>query len=416
MIFLVDFPCMGLKIDLSTANTGLRAFVPEGEKYRKDFIRPGKWVVQTPEGKQIFEVDAARIQKWEATFKLMQERGVTVPLTVDHIEIRDVKTGELLLKKLTPGMAEAKRGNVVGLFAQNNLGFVDVMPADKDAKLLMDRCPEVSLEMTEDFIDGHGNHYDEGITAITLTPKPVIPAQQQKWMKIAASRTDAKSVTVRLSAEPYIEEIPSTETLMTPEQIAAARKILKLGAEVTDEQVKAQVASGLLAHVQEQSDRIVQLSRDLETANAGRTVVRLSMVDIEKEIDTDALDMAADATTTEIDSLLAVGKITPVQKTMLLSLAVGTATKRNVVMLSRKAATQIGLPGPLAKDILAVFKAGDPVEMLKLLTEVSKGQNKKTELSRTTATGTEEEYDPKVTEAMIARANTGNTTKAGFNL
>lgn len=413
---------MALKIQLSTNKTGLGVFVPEGEKLRKDFIRPGKWVVQTPQGKQVFDVDLARIDKWGITYKLMQERGITVPLTVDHMEIRDPKSGELLLKKLTPGMAEAKRGDVVGLFPKDGLGFVDVRPADDDAKQLMVRCPEVSLEMTEDFIDGHGNHYDEAITAITLTPKPVIPHQQQKWVKIAASREAGRSVTICLSAEPYVENVPeSLELSMTPEQIAQARKILKLGAEVTDDQVKEKCAAGLLAHVHElttaaatSADKIIQLSRDLETARAGTgKTVHLSIADIEKEIDSDAMDMAVDATTTKIEALG--NKITPVQKTMLMSLLVGTPAKRNVIALSRKAATKIGLENPLAKDVLAIFEAGDPAEMLKLLTEQSKVQKKKVELSRDPATGTDS-YDPEVMKRMAERANGTVAPNTTFNM
>lgn len=391
------------KIVLSSAGT--QAFAQNGEVMRKDFIRAGTWCL--PDGSKLPVTDA-RIKKWEDTFKLFRERGITVPLTVDHMEIRDPETGKMMEKRLTPAMAEAKRGDVVGLFADGNLGMFDAKPADADAQKLMERCPEVSLELDYDFYDGHGNFYEEGITAITLTPKPVIPGQQG-WKRVAASRTiveGADGTTVYLSAEPEAATVPPTavpiqEFRMTPQQIARARQVCGIAATVPDTEVPDHVLNFTANQATELTtgrDTITRLSRDVTAAGAAPVM------------DEDAAEMAATAMETRINALGQAGKATPAQRTLLLSMCCGTAGKRPAICLSRKIAVKAGLDGPLADSVLKVFEAGDPVEMAKLLAEQSKSQGNKIVLSRANGEHADApDFDPELQKRMIANANGGGT-------
>lgn len=409
---------MALKIFLSTpANLG--DFRTDGEEFTKDFIRAGVWVLDTPNGRKKFPVTADRIKNWEKTYKLMRERGVTVPLTVDHVEVRDPQTGELVKRKLKPGQADAQRGFVTGLFANGELGECRVRPADEESQKLLKRCPEVSLELTQDFIDGHGNYYPEGITAITLTPKPVIPGQRLRWEKIAASReipdVDANAV-VCLSAEPLTATdpataIPASESHM---DLALLRKLLGLPETATEDDIKVKLsrvvtdkmvlvtpadAAKITEHAT-QGDRIIALSREKETL-AQELAKKAGM----PEVDEDAADMARRGYKARIDALGV--KATPAQKTLLSKVICGEeSASPNVVMLSRKAAKHVGLPAPLADTILEVFEAGDPAEMARLLTDQSKGQ-RKVELSRSESdpNGGTGDFDPKVQERMISRVN-----------
>ncbi len=230
---------MGTRILFSNAGQALGQFRRDGGVLRKDFIREGKWTIKTQGN--VLPVDKSRIKKWETNFKLFRERGISVPLTIDHIQVTD-SAGKPVLRKLTPGQAEAKRGNVVNLFEQNGLGMCDVVPSDKEAETLMLRCPEVSLEMEKDFVDGHGNYYDEVITAITLTPIPIVPGQKMEWErvdysnpeKIAASRDprDGAREIICLSAEPFMTS--TTEKSMNPAQLARYRAALNMPNEAED--------------------------------------------------------------------------------------------------------------------------------------------------------------------------------------
>lgn len=159
--------------------------------------------------------------------------------------------------------------------------------------------------------------------------------------------------------------------------------------------------------------KILSLSRDLEAAKAGTRVETLD--DLAKTVDEDSLEMAAGGIEARVNALSAAHKITPTQKTLLMSKLVGTAGARNVIALSRKVATKVGLPATLSDMILSVFEAGDVAEMQKLLKESSKGQ--RVELSRTTATGEGlTDHDPAVTARMIASANARTEATAAFQM
>lgn len=155
--------------------------------YEKDFIADGKWWV--PALGTYLPVNAERRAKWERNFQLMRERGVTVPLSIDHIETRDPDTGEIAEEAIAPGKARSVYGEVHALFNRGNRGMFTAKPADEEGAKLMQRCPEVSLELERNWRDGHGNLYDEAITGITLTPKPVYAGQLRQWTKVAASRS-----------------------------------------------------------------------------------------------------------------------------------------------------------------------------------------------------------------------------------
>jgi len=432
---------MSTRILFSTQGTGLGTFTKASGVYRKDFIREGTFIIRN--GKLKFSVDANRIKKWEKHFQLFRERGISVPLTVDHIQV--TQDGKPLLRKLTPGMAEAKRGDVVNMFRDDSgRGMFDVTPSDADAEALMMRCPEVSLELDRDYIDAHGNHYDEAITAITLTAKPEIPGQIMEWEQVGGTtaaiaacrdpRDEGREV-LCLSAEPYVESNQESDMAsMSPSLLARARAALKMHNDPEDEvhskmvdhmehcsrgssylsreEADKAIADAVTAATtkavaetteklaKESSDKVLSLSKELEQAKTGTRM--LTIAELAKDVDEDALEMAAGAIKTRIDALGA--KATPAQKKMLMSKLVGEEGKRNVLALSKKTATKVGLDGILSDMVLSIFEAGDPVEMAKLLKEESGHQ--RTVLSReTNPEGTPSECDAATTQKMIDNAN-----------
>ena len=401
------------KIILSTSKLNLSAFAESAGVFRKDFVRVGNWWIA--KNRLTLPVDAARIDRWAKNFQLMLSRGITIPLTVDHDMVLDPKTGQMVKRPLSPAMAEAKRGEIINLFRQDDRGMFDVKPADAESVTLMNRCPEVSLELTPNFVDAYKNVYDEAITAITLTPIPVIPGQLE-FEKIAASRATAGDETIYLSAEPITDgNTTLLEPSMKPEHIAKARTMLKLADNTPDADVEGAVIKHLElctggtmlsradhdAAVKVEADKVIALSRQVDELKAGKEPTTLNLSRL--GIDEDAMDMAADAMTARVDGLLTACKITPAQKPLLLSLIAGAAGKRPAIMLSRKAAGAVGLSEPLAKEILAVLEAGNPGELAKLLEQQTASQ-KTLKLSHDPSKGSDEPLSAERKSELLAGA------------
>jgi len=415
------------RIVFSSAKTGLGLFQQVGEVFRKDFMRVGEWVARTLGGKPIkISVTKERIARWERTFAAFRKRGISVPLTVDHIQVTD-ENGKPVLRKLTPGMAEAKRGEVVNLFAQGDRGMCEVTPADEEAKTLMNRCPEVSFELEKDFVDQYGNYYPEAVTAITLTPVPMLPGQQMVWekvaggdpLKIAASRDprDKDREIICMSAEPLLESETHSESHMSPTHLERLRKAMAMPSD-PEEEVHAKAVSHiegcygkgymsredadkLVASARKEGeDKILVMSRQLEEAKAGTRL--LTVEDLAKDADEDALEMAAGGIEARVKALA--GRYTPTQIKLVMSKLVGETGKRNVIACSRKTATKVGLPDTLANMVLEILEAGDPAEMKKMLEEQSKAQNIKIVASRNPNQDVSQ-FDEGVMKRMIESAN-----------
>ena len=371
----------------------------EGEAFRKDFIREGSW--RLPNGDK-FSVDRERMDRWASNFKLFRERGISVPLTVDHIQTTD-ENGKEVSKKLTPAMAEAKRGEVVGLFREDNLGMFDAKPADADAEQLMHRCPEVSLEVTHDIIDSDGNYYDEAITAITLTPIPVVPGQQG-WEKLHLSKEGLGS-TVYLSAEPITaaEAIPEPQsqekkTMFSKEQLSRAKSALGL----VDTTPDTEVETAMLCHVESNSaPKLTALSRENQALRESKG---------EQQLDEEAAEALIASFENRVSNLI----ITPAQKTILSKVLDAQKSSRKAVFLSRKAAEKNGMDKAVLDTVISIFEAGKPEEMADLLKQRTGTQTRK-ELSRKEAGHTDgEEFNADLNKKMIENAN-ARATGGGTN-
>ena len=422
---------MRTKLLLTTSGTGLEAFARgTGNVFRKDFIREGVWVIHKPTeagGDPVsrkFVVDKERLDRWAKNFELFKQRGISVPFTDGH-NLR----------------ATGKLGDVVGISHTGNKGICEISPSDKKTEDLMDKCPEVSLVAEREYVDSHGNKYEDVITSIGLTPVPVIADQDKEWEKVAASQEEGGGVSVEyLSAEPMVMETDTktseveelsrkSEKPMSPSLLARARAALKmhsdpedevhaklvhhvetcragayLSREDADKEIAEKSAAAVAAALKPEQDKITALSHDLEQAKTGARVITIE--ELARDADEDAMDMAATGIKARIDSLGQ--KATPKQKELLSKMLVGEAGKRNVVALSRKTASKVGLSSTLSDLILSVFEAGDVAEMQKLLKEQS-GNQRRTELARDTNPEGSPDYDPKLTEEMVKHAN-GTTT------
>lgn len=340
-------------IILSHPTSSTHAWSPAGQAdgrklYRKDAIRCGRYVVPKAGGSIEMRVDQKRMELWVNNFKAMQARGVAVDLTVDHGR-----------------GAEAKRGRVTDLWINGDRLMFEAEPADEDTEHLMSRCPEVSIEVDPVFVDGHGNRYDESLTAISIVRKPVVPGQQA-WERIAAS-LDSRTANwpvLLLTAEPPAEpeHRSSPRMNLSAEQVAAIRTHLSLDSnEVPD----AQLPERLLASLQEieagrqsldeSRQKVEQLEAHVEELAKAGEPLKLSR---------DIQGVLEEAIDTRLNTLVEEAKLTPAAaKKLGESLKAGGA-----IMLSRE--TNGGRTSR-AMEILDHLRENDPVQLSRILGERS---------------------------------------------
>lgn len=371
--------------------------------FRKDVIRSGRFFV--PNLNAWLDVTPERMDGWVASFAKMQANGVSADLTTDHEEVKG-DAGALSLRDVEPWKAEAKRGVLTKLERVGDVLFMETNIPDAAGVKLVNRCPEVSLEMERGFRDGKGNEYGEAITAVTICRKPVVPGQGP-FQRIAASRGQTSNTnvfwidahrsadaennrTTKLSREPA--------TMLTAEQITAARKALNVGADVAD----AQLDGLLLAKVNELQPIIADNTAKLSRLTTENTTLTGQVTELSKgkapEVDVDALEEAAETVTVKLSALADKGKLTPAALKVATEKLVGVSGKRPKLSLSRKAATHAGLEARVADVVIEILTANDPVELAKIQGERTKGQT--IELSRSTPGGTD---DAKELDALAAR-------------
>ncbi|MBL4702733.1 MAG: hypothetical protein JKX85_15925, partial [Phycisphaeraceae bacterium] len=235
-------------------------------RFKKDAIRVGQFIARNPiDGTSLLlEVTPQRISSWIEQFQFMRGNGVQVDLTVDH------KKG-----------AAAKIGTVDYLYRDDETLMFDLTVPDKESVLLLERCPEVSIEIEPGFQDGKGHIYGEAITAITVCRKPVV-GDQQPFVPIAASLQGAQSDTAAphriffslnqhdVPPEGFSENHNSKQEspMLTKEQITDAKKKLGLADDVADSVVAQKIMLSLddptgLTELQAELDKAKQANTDL---------------------------------------------------------------------------------------------------------------------------------------------------------
>lgn len=142
-------------------------------KFTKRILKPGKYLVTTPSGREEVVITKSRLEKWIADFGKMLANGLKVPAPWKHD------------KKAVP-VADSDKSS-----SKNNAGFWEKLyldeegyltgeldvPLDKDAEKVGTTVREVSPQVRPGWQDGLGNKYDEPILHIALVTNPIIPGQ-----------------------------------------------------------------------------------------------------------------------------------------------------------------------------------------------------------------------------------------------
>lgn len=323
--------------------------------FRKPVIRVGKFHVPLPAGR-MFELDVTpeRLTKWAANFARMKQAGVRTDLTRDHER-----------------SATARLGDVLDLKVDGDQLIATAKPADDDAAKLLDRCPEVSIEIEPNYRDGSGNVYDEAVTAVSVVRQPVVP-DQQPWERIAASlnsRTTDRTVLLMASddqTEPTGDATtdPTGATSMfSADQIKTIRERLKLGRDINDEQLPDKV----LASLQTLSDDRAKAASDLEAAQKQIEELRQQNKQlVEKsepiKLGRDVEGVLQEAVDARLEMLIQEARITPAAAKKL-----GDQIKAGgALMLSRESN---GGNRSRAMEILDALRENDPVQLAKIVGE-----------------------------------------------
>lgn len=192
---------------------------------RKEVSRAGR-TVQDDKGNP-FPITRERLEKWAVNTNKLIERGVKVFIPTKHTEI----------------LSSDNRGFVVAMDRDGDSLYATEQLIGEDAILDASRNDQSTYVML-DVTDDQGNHYDEVIQHIALTPCPAVSGLNG-FAKVAASRgADAEAVI--LFATPEIRSVPMSFQLKK-ETAVKLRTKLGVADDVGDEKLAEQAFDTFLA-------------------------------------------------------------------------------------------------------------------------------------------------------------------------
>lgn len=334
-----------------------KGFTPaskSGRVFRKDVLRVGTY--KHPTNDWVLDVTPERLDRMASTFNLMLKNGVTSDVTVDHST-----------------SARDKIGKIVAAVREGDTLYLDHEFADEDAEKIAERVGESSLEIEPVLKDGRGNTYIDAIVANSIVRQPVVPGQSP-FVRIAASRTangtptdgqgdsTAIGIPFHLSAEHATEPSKEPDMKISDDQ---RKKLLSLTG-LDDKAADDKLAEGVVA-LAEKGKAGDDSAKTLETLKAENAQLKAQVESLSKgkapEADPDVLEETAENRKEQIDGLVAAGNITPAVGEKLAASLIGEPGKRNVICLSRKAATHAGLTDPIAKTVIDILKGNNPVDL-----------------------------------------------------
>ncbi len=141
------------------------------QQFRKELISVDTWVKDDGDGRSTINVTDAMIDHWVDCFARMARAGQSVPIPASHEDVGD---------------SDKNRGFVKSLYKDRGALFMTCELIGSDALEAASRN-DVSIGVSELFVDGRGNEYQFPIDHVALTPTPVIPGLGD-FIPIAASK------------------------------------------------------------------------------------------------------------------------------------------------------------------------------------------------------------------------------------
>ncbi len=214
-------------------------------RFRKELIKVGKFIKASTD--QAFEVTTATLDHWVETFNRWIANGNKVPVPLGHEAANSPDKNAGWVVKMH------REGDVL-------IGFLELV----DKKLAL--TTDVSICVEDEFIDGKGNKYDQPITHVALTTRPVIPglgAFTQLSLSLGDTQMDVKMLAKMLGlSEDSSEELvlagitklvetkvaPPAKTLglETPVAVAVDPLLIKLMGENRQAKLTTLLSAGLI--------------------------------------------------------------------------------------------------------------------------------------------------------------------------
>lgn len=315
----------------------------------------GKYV--HPVDEWTLDITPERADLWCKAFGSMRDAGVPVKFTKDHGQGSDSSLGE-----------------VVDMWREDD-EIIWVVEARGDVAIDMcHRIPHISPEIEGNFKDGKGAVYGEAITAVSITPDPVIPGQRP-FVKIAASRVPVLQLSrsMTMNFEKLAELLGYTDA----EPLTEDSALELISDALAVKGVKIDELKGLCDEMKGERDALTAKVKELEK---GKTL----------EPDSDVLDDRAEVLDERIESLVDKGAVIPVVAASLKKILCGEVGKRSGYLLSSRVS---GTDKPIARKIIDALSENKVVEL---------GAKTGAQAIRAgrTVPGDDKGHDPKVTKEM----------------
>lgn len=138
----------------------------------KEIIKPG--VYHTHDGTVV--ASPRRLARWVDEFRKMKERGLAVPVPLEHQD--DAKPCNRADRLAHEVMHNAGFVDDLWLAKDGSMwGMLDI-PDEKNATHAIHNVRYVSPEIESEFTDGDGNKWEDVFTHVALTPRPVFQRQK----------------------------------------------------------------------------------------------------------------------------------------------------------------------------------------------------------------------------------------------
>jgi len=282
--------------------------------FKKEIVQAGKW--RHPADGQLIDIPQARLSHWNSQFQAMKANGMKVYVPEDHTRNPD-----------------ANRGWVTDMEVVGDKLVATMDLIGEDAIKLASRI-DVSIQ-ARDLVDGKGNRYPDAIEHTALVADPVITGLNKFVIQLSRAKTLGLSI--------------GGSSMESLKKIAAS-----LGIEA-GEMDEAALEAAILAACGKLRAGNEEAATSLSAAQSELATLRLSAKPV--DVDPDLLEHAAGNISSQLEVLTMSRQITPAFRDKAKVVLCGAdATKRPIVMLSRKAATAAGFSGALAQPFIDLLK------------------------------------------------------------
>lgn len=323
-------------------------YISEGEKvlalgekdgvfrYKKDMIKVGTYI--HPVHKWKLSVTPERLTRWLVNFQAMRANGIDIEVPSDHSFSAEKNLGYVV-----DAVIEKDVNGVLTLF-----GILEIK--GEQANNIVQRNKNVSVWISDNYVDGKGNFYGEVIKHCSVVQQPVMPGQET-FIPIAASSQGIEDENIPI----YF--LRSDE--MDKELLEKYKKLFGLGDDITEETLFSSIEKQVKAKDEAQKkiqEQVLSLTTEVKTLKDKAASQQSTE---EKHIDPNTLELVGTTMEDKLNLLVGKGNITPDVAKKLSAVIIGGQGKRNEKALSLGENSSPSL----ATQIVEILSGNDPVKL-----------------------------------------------------